>query len=141
MNKPHKPGLLTPSATEKELFPEEHTAFITDVLKDALKGKASIAPESRRYHVIESIVAENHSALNLLDERKAIIDKELRGYRKMSKTVHSQLGPLGYKITSGSKHYTATYCGDERYRIRMPASGSDNRGGKNLIFEFIRRTH
>lgn len=48
---------------------------------------------------------------------------------------------MGFRITSEGKHHKLTYYNDDRYIVTMSKSGSDWRGGDNLISEIKTRVY
>ncbi len=131
---PMQSGLSLQTAPEQDLFPGE----ILGIVRDALAASISrVTPESRREHVLQSLVSANPPT----GEAEAIrsrLKSLLRDYRSMDPKLKSSLQELGFDVEDDGKHNKIVFQGDDRYTFTMPKSGSDTRGGLNLVSDISR---
>jgi hypothetical protein len=127
-------GLALRTANEQDLYPGELRGIVMDALRESIDR---VAPESRRQHVLRSIVKGNAWEDKAEQLRREI--KELfKDYRRLDARVRGALQRLGFEIFEDGKHYKILFQGDDRYTFTLPKSGSDHRGGKNLASDIGR---
>ncbi len=120
---------------EADLYPNEQKAILLEVLQKAL---ASTAANSRREHIIKSILAANPCDVDL-NQRKEKLKSCLHGYTKMTAEKRRTLEDLGFKISEDGKHYKLVFCEDPRYNGTLSKTGSDHRGGDNTAHDLMRQ--
>ena len=127
-------GLTIRTGPERDLYPGE----IGDLIRNAIHDAATGAPDSRRVHVLRSILDANSAT----DEPKRFRDKLkelLRGSKTVDRRVRKGLEELGFDVSEGGKHYKVVFRGDSRYTFALPKSGSDHRGGLNAASKITRQ--
>ena len=118
---------------EKDLYERETAEIVFDIL---LKAAREAKENSRRKHVLDSLVSANSSSSNRQDYASRIKDL-LSQYRKLdSQTLH-ELEEMGFEVSSDGKHHKLLFRGDNRYVVSMPKTSSDHRAGKNLVSQII----
>ncbi|MEO0407851.1 MAG: hypothetical protein AAF289_10915 [Cyanobacteria bacterium P01_A01_bin.135] len=127
--------LLTLVATEVDFYVDEKRDMVLELLQAALP---SVEEDTRRYHVLQDILAQNTvtGEGHAIAERLSVL---LRDYKRMDHKVKRGFADLGFEIVEDGKHYKAVFKNDERYTRSFPKTGSDRRGGRNLISEIRRR--
>lgn len=131
---PMQSGLSLKTAPEQDLFAGEILGIVRDALADAI---SRVTDDSRRQHVLQSLVAGNTST----SEASAIQSKLkslLRDYKSLDAKVRTGLQEIGFEISEDGRHIKIVFQGDERYTFTMPKSGSDVRGGLNLAGDISR---
>ena len=96
-----------------------------------------VTEDSRRQHILKSIVAANPPT-GEAEAMRNRLKSLLRDFRSMEAKVRSALQDMGFEISEEGKHYKIVFQGDERYTFTMPKSGSDHRGGLNLAGDISR---
>ena len=119
---------------ESDLYPNEQKAFLIEVLQKALNEALA---NSRREHILKSILDANHCDVDLAKKRETLKNC-LHGYKKMTASQRRTLEELGFKITEDGKHYKLVFCEDPRYGGTLSKTGSDHRGGDNTAHDIIR---
>ena len=119
---------------ESDLYPNEQKAFLIEVLQKALNEALA---NSRREHILKSILDANHCDVDLAKKRETLKNC-LHGYKKMTASQRRTLEELGFKITEDEKHYKLVFCEDPRYGGTLSKTGSDHRGGDNTAHDIIR---
>ena len=99
-----------------------------DALADARKY---VPPDSRRHHVLQSIVGANPLPHRMANAHRDALKNLLRGTSTLDARIRRALESMGFRISSGGKHYKLVYQEDDRYTYPLPKSGSDHRGGLN----------
>lgn len=126
-------GIFLSYGIENGFYLQEQKELILSCLKEYRK---SVPENSRRMHMIDSILQNNHSSGSLKK-----MEEELRKLAPhigdMDKATLREFEDLGFDITNDGKHYKMIYHGDERYMFSVPKTASDNRAGKNLICEMV----
>lgn len=113
---------------ERDLYPNE----IAAILLDAIKKAVDLVPaDSRRKHVLLSIIKANTLEEDPLASRHEKLKRLLRGMRHVDGKLRRRLEDIGFSITEDGKHYKLVFQGDDRYTFTLPKSGSDWRGGLN----------
>lgn len=115
---------------ELDLYESEVRDIILSALKDASDRVAQ--PGSRRDHVLRDLLAANElggQAEKMREELKVL----LREYRSMDGRTKSALTRLGFDLSDDGKHWKTVFQGDARYTFIFPKTGSDFRGGLNLV--------
>lgn len=120
---------------ETDLYPNEQKAFLLEILQKAL---SSISTNSRREHIIQSILAANQCGDDL-SQRREKLKNCLHGYTKMTPDKRRTLEEIGFKISEDGKHYKLVFCEDPRYNGTLSKTGSDHRGGDNTAHDLIRK--
>ncbi|MCE7903021.1 MAG: hypothetical protein DYH20_10320 [Gammaproteobacteria bacterium PRO9] len=131
---PMQAGLSLRMSTEQDLYPGELLGIVRDALADSV---SRVPSDSRRMHVLQSLVAANPTtgeAEALRNRLKTL----LRDFRSLDGRVRSALQDMGFAISEDGKHYKVVFQGDDRYTFTMPKSGSDHRGGLNLAGDISR---
>lgn len=126
-------GLTIRTGPERDLYPGE----IGDLVRNAIHDAATGAPDSRRVHVLRSILDANPAT----EEPNRFRDKLkelLRGSKTVDRRVRKGLEELGFDVSEGGKHYKLVFRGDPRYTFALSKSGSDHRGGLNGSFQVDR---
>ena len=125
---------------EKEFYQGEMLEFV----RTALSEKLDRLPKEKDRHlrcadVLQDLLNANESE-EIQAQRQTELKRVLKGYRTLTPEIQSTLIDVGFRITDG-KHYKLTYYDDERYTVPMAKSGSDWRGGENLISEIRKRIY
>ena len=126
---------------EKEFYQGEMLEFV----RTALSEKLDRLPKEKDRHlrcadVLQDILSANECE-EIQAQRQTELKRVLKGYRTLTPEIRSALLDIGFKITSDGKHHKLTYYDDERYTVTMAKSGSDWRGGENLISEIRKRIY
>ena len=125
---------------EKEFYQGEMLEFV----RTALSEKLDRLPKEKDRHLRCADVLQDLLNANECEEiqaqRQTELKRVLKGYRTLTPEIQSTLIDVGFRITDG-KHYKLTYYDDERYTVTMAKSGSDWRGGENLISEIRKRIY
>ncbi|MFG6412469.1 hypothetical protein ACG02S_01005 [Roseateles sp. DC23W] len=122
-------GLLK-HGSEADLYDGEVRDIVLAALKDALDRVAQ--PGSRRDHVLRDLLEANElggEAEKMREELKGL----LRDYRSMDGKTKTALTRLGFDLSDDGKHWKAIFQGDPRYTFAFPKTGSDHRGGLNMV--------
>ncbi len=128
-------GELLKSGIERDFYENE----TIDVLIDALERyKDSIVPESRRMHLVDSILQVNSRRGNG-DRINSEIKEALRSYKDMDRATRKILEEFGFSISDDGKHYKAIYQDDGRYAFTFAKTASDHRAGLNMAGEISRK--
>ncbi|MGB3494846.1 MAG: hypothetical protein WBA57_19105 [Elainellaceae cyanobacterium] len=127
--------IIVLKATEKDLYAHEKKDLLLTFLK---KSVDSIHAKSRQRHILQDILASNQ-----MHGQRQSIEETLRsllpGHRKMNAKTRRVLNKLGFTISQDGKHYKIVFRGDPRYSFSLPKTGSDSRGGANLLSDIRRR--
>jgi len=127
--------IIVLKATEKDLYAYEKKDLLLTFLK---KSVASIHPNSRQSHILQDILASNQTR----GQRQSIeytLRSVLPGYRRMNAKTRRVLNKLGFTISQDGRHYKVVFRGDPRYSFSLPKTGSDSRGGANLLSDIRKR--
>lgn len=122
-------GAIILTATERDLYPNERSGILVEVLKDALRN---VRENSRRQHIIADIVANNAFDSNR-EKMKAELQELFRDYRDMSRGTRKALERMGFEIVSESNHYKLIFQRDNRYMVAFAKTTSDWRAGRNIV--------
>ena len=120
---------------EADLYPNEQKTLLVEILQKAL---SSVPQNSRREHVVQSIIAANQCG-DSLSQRRDKLKNCLHGYTRMTPDKKRVLEEIGFKITDDGKHYKIVFCEDPRYNGSLSKTGSDHRGGDNTAHDLIRK--
>ena len=131
---PMQSGLFLQTAPEQDLYAGELLGVVGDAITDAV---TRVTEDSRRQHILKSIVAANPPT-GEAEAMRNRLKSLLRDFRSMEAKVRSALQDMGFEISEEGKHYKIVFQGDERYTFTMPKSGSDHRGGLNLAGDISR---
>ncbi|MHB1410370.1 MAG: hypothetical protein B7X79_07450 [Acidovorax sp. 17-64-282] len=131
---PMQSGLFLQTAPEQDLYAGELLGVVGDAIADAV---TRVTEDSRRQHILKSIVAANPPT-GEAEAMRNRLKSLLRDFRSMEAKVRSALQDMGFEISEEGKHYKIVFQGDERYTFTMPKSGSDHRGGLNLAGDISR---
>jgi hypothetical protein len=123
------------NVTEKDLYPGEKYDLIIDILHGSL---SYVHENSRRQHILVDILNAN-PPLGTRDAIETQIRAILKNYKKMTPSTKRSLEALGFQLSQEGKHYKAIFQQDERYTVSLSKTGSDRRGGANLISEIRNR--
>jgi len=123
-------GGLIKAGEELDLYDGEIRDVIIAALKDAVERVAH--PNSRREHVLKDLLAANvpRGQAEVMSDR---IKTALRDYRSMDSRTRAILSQLGFDLSEDGKHWKAVFAGDSRYTFTFPKTGSDHRGGLNMV--------
>lgn len=128
-------GIHISTGDEQDLYPDETIGVILACLSEA---KMNVHKNSRREHIIEAILCSN-TAQDSAAEIKNVLKSLLSSYRTMNSRLQAELQNNGFSVAQDGKHIRIIYRGDERYAFTMPKTGSDNRGGKNLVSDICNK--
>ncbi|MCC7134182.1 MAG: hypothetical protein IT352_16105 [Gemmatimonadales bacterium] len=120
---------------EQEFYPGEIASLALAALEDALERQPA---DSRRRHVLLSILASNPRGPDRAGEHRERLKDLLRGSRTVDAKIRRGLEDMGFAISEAGKHYKLVFQGDDRYTYTLPKSGSDNRGGLNAASQIGR---
>ena len=110
------------------MYDQEILGIVLDALADARKY---VPPDSRRHHVLQSIVGANPLPHRTANAHRDALKNLLRGTSTLDARIRRGLESMGFRISNGGKHYKLVYQEDDRYTYTLPKSGSDHRGGLN----------
>ena len=113
---------------ERDFYPNEVLGILLEAIKDAV---SRVPNDSRRQHVLTSILDANRLQENPLESRREQLKKLLRGMRTIDGKLRRELEDMGFSISEDGKHFKLVFQGDDRYIFTLPKSGSDWRGGLN----------
>lgn len=120
---------LVKHGDEADLYDGEVRDIVLAALKDAV---GRVAQGSRRDHVLRDLLKANPphgEAEKMREELKAL----LRDYRSMDGKTQTALTRMGFDLSDDGKHWKAVFQGDARYTFALPKTGSDHRGGLNMV--------
>ncbi len=121
-------------ATEADLYLDEKRDILLDLLREAL---STVPGKSRRFHLLCDLIDCN-PASGRRGELHAQVHQTLKAYRSMDSQIEKSLRQMGFDLRKTGKHHKIIFCGDPRYVVTMSKTGSDRRGGLNLVSQ-IRR--
>lgn len=118
---------------EFDFFDNEQTDIILKLIRKELNTMESDPnqKESRKYHVLKSIVQQNiikNDAESVIQEIRNLFS----GDAKINSSFKSKLKEMGFEINDGGKHYELSYRGDNRYSFTLSRTTSDGRSFKNM---------
>ena len=126
--RPGDDNILLSPGTERNFYDQEILGIVLDALADARKY---VPPDSRRHHVLQSIVGANPLPHRTANAHRDALKNLLRGTSTLDARIRRGLESMGFRISNGGKHYKLVYQEDDRYTYTLPKSGSDHRGGLN----------
>lgn len=126
---------------EREFYQGEMLEFV----RTALSEKLDRLPKEKDRHlrcadVLQDLLNANESE-EIQAQRQTELKRVLKGGRTLTASIRRTLIDMGFRITSEGKHHKLTYYNDDRYIVTMSKSGSDRRGGDNLISEIKTRVY
>lgn len=121
-------GGLLKLGEERDFYPNEILGILLDAIKDAA---TRVRKESRRQHVLSSILKANQLQEDPLKSRQEQLKRLLRGTSTINRIKQRELEDMGFSILKDGKHFKLVFQGDDRYTYTLPKSGSDWRGGRN----------
>ncbi len=126
---------------EREFYQGEMLEFV----RTALSEKLDRLPKEKDRHlrcadVLQDLLNANESE-EIQAQRQTELKRVLKGERTLTASIRRTLIDMGFRITSEGKHHKLTYYNDDRYIVTMSKSGSDRRGGDNLISEIKTRVY
>lgn len=126
---------------EREFYQGEMLEFV----RTALSEKLDRLPKEKDRHlrcadVLQDLLNANESE-EIQAQRQTELKRVLKGARTLTASIRRTLIDMGFRITSEGKHHKLTYYNDDRYIVTMSKSGSDRRGGDNLISEIKTRVY
>lgn len=127
-------GLLKPGR-ERDVYANEVLGILLDAIEDAA---TRVPQDSRRQHVLTSILEANKLENNPLEGRREHLKKLLRGMSTIDGKMRRELEGMGFSISEDGKHFKLVFQGDDRYTYTLPKSGSDWRGGLNAASDIAR---
>ena len=133
--RPGDDNILLSPGTERNFYDQEILGIVLDALADARKY---VRPDSRRQHVLQSIVDANPLPHRIATTRHETLKDLLCGMTTIDSRIRRGLESMGFRISNGGKHYKLLYQGDDRYTYSLPQSGSDRRGGLKAASDISR---
>lgn len=133
--RPGDDNILLSPGTERNFYDQEILGIVLDALADARKY---VPPDSRRQHVLQSIVDANPLPHRIATTRHETLKDLLCGMTTIDARIRRGLESMGFRISNGGKHYKLLYQGDDRYTYSLPQSGSDRRGGLKAASDISR---
>jgi hypothetical protein len=121
-------GGFLKSGNEQDLYPNEALGILRRALEDAA---TRVPADSRRLHVIGSILEANPLGEDLSDTMRDQLKDLLKGARGLNAKIRRGLQEMGFSITEEGKHHKLVFQGDDRYTFTFAKSASDHRGGMN----------
>jgi len=128
-------GGLLRLGRERDLYPNEVLGILLDAIEDAA---TQVQHDSRRQHVLRSILEANRLEENPLEGRREQLKRLLRGTSTIDGKLRRELEDMGFSISEDGKHFKLVFQGDDRYTFTLPKSGSDWRGGLNAASDIGR---
>lgn len=119
---------------EQDLYPFEQQSFLMELLE---KEFGSVANNSRKQHILNSLIAANRCE-NTVDEKRTRIKACLHGYTKMTPAISKELEEIGFILSEAGKHIKLVFGEDSRYTGTLSKTGSDHRAGDNTAHDLIR---
>lgn len=119
---------------EQDLYPLEQQSFLMELLE---KERRSVAHDSRKQHILESLIAANKCE-NTVDEKRARLKACLHGYTRMTPAISKELQEIGFTLSEAGKHIKLVFGEDARYTGTLSKTGSDHRAGDNTAHDLIR---
>lgn len=119
---------------EHDLYPHEQQSMLCEILARELKATQE---NTRKFHVLNALLEANRCE-NTVADKRAKIKQCLRAYKKMTPTLWKELESIGFSLTDDGKHIKAVFEEDPRYMGTLSKTGSDHRGGENIVHELIR---
>ena len=126
---------ITFKITEQDFYLEERKDLILDVLKNVLNN---VHVDSRRKHIISSVIDHNHSNSTRKEIEKKIKDI-FWDYNGIDDRTCKELESIGFEIISDSNHYKIRFQGDNRYQFSCSRTPSDSYSGRNLVSEIRKK--
>lgn len=127
--------------SEQDFYEGEILEFVLSALSEKLDRLPNEKDNPlRSVDVLQDVLSANECE-GIQAQRHAELKRVLKGYRTLTPDIRSTLIDIGFKITSEGKHHKLTYYDNDRYVITMAKSGSDWRGGENLISEIRKRIY
>lgn len=128
-------GGLLRLGRERDLYPNEIFGILLDAIEDAA---TRVQHDSRRQHVLTSILEANRMEENPLESSREQLKALLRGMRTVDARMRRGLEDMGFSISEDGRHYKLVFQGDDRCTYTLPKSGSDHRGGMNAASDIAR---
>ena len=128
-------GGLLRLGRERDIYPNEVLGILLDAIEDAA---TRVQHDSRRQHVLTSILEANRLEENPLESRGEQLKRLLRGTSTIDGKMRRGLEDMGFSISEDGKHFKLVFQGDDRYTYTLPKSGSDWRGGLNAASDIAR---
>lgn len=117
---------------ENELCNGEIRDFLLDLISDEIKRTESDPnlKESRKYHVLRSIIRENEK-IGEKDKIRDELKEVLRQNEEMDRKTRRKLKDMGFEIYEKGTHFKLVYKEDERYAFTLSRTPSDRRAYLN----------
>lgn len=128
-------GGVLAGGSEQDLFSGERLGVVLDALRDR---RTRLDEDSRPAHVIDDFIANNEHE-HVSEGLRRDIQDLLKDYRSMTPRVRGQLEDLGFEVSDDGKHLKLTFLGDPRYTFVASKTGSEYRGGRNLVSQINRK--
>lgn len=119
---------------EQDLYPYEQQSFLMELLE---KERKSVASNSRKQHILDSLIAANRCE-NTVYKKRERIKSCLHGYTKMTPAISKELEEIGFSLSEAGKHIKLVFGEDARYTGTLSKTGSDHRAGDNTAHDLIR---
>lgn len=132
-NKKTQSDLITFETQEMDLYEGEVKDIIIKILVKEFKMMDSDPnlKESRKYHVLKSIVQENKRS-GKDAQIKQLLREILNKDGSFNGAKRRQLNDLGFIVNEG-KHYKITYGNDDRYMFTLSKTTGDYRSNLNAV--------
>lgn len=128
-------GDLLVLGKERDLYSNEVLGIVLEAIKDALPR---VLQDSRRQHVLMSILETNKLDSNPLEGHREQLKTLLRGMNTIDGRIRRGLEDMGFSVSEEGKHFKIVFQGDDRYTFTLPKSGSDRRGGLNAASDIAK---
>ena len=109
-------SILLAPGTERNFYDQEILGIVLDALADARKY---VPPDSRRHHVLQSIVGANPLPDRMANAHRDALKNLLRGTSTLDARIRRGLESMGFRISNGGKHYKLVYQEDDRYTTQI----------------------
>jgi hypothetical protein len=120
---------------EQDLYEGEIRDIIISALNE-LVGRG-VHSGSRKEHVLRDLLLAN-IPVGVAQKNSEEIKSLLRDYRSMDAKTRIALSRLGFDLSDDGKHWKAVFGGDPRYTFAIQKTGSDYRGGLNLVSDITK---
>ena len=120
---------------EKDLYRGEQKDYLLNIIKQRIAGMSKY---TRGYDILKSIIDANPEVGTRCRMQEAIATS-LKNFSRFNQEVRDGLESAGM-VDNGNTtaHYNFNLCGDNRYRVSISKTPSDNRAGYNTISDINR---
>jgi hypothetical protein len=133
-NKGTQSNLIAFDIQEMDLYEGEIKDMVIKILEKELKSMDadSNLKESRKYHVLKSIIQGNPKT-EKGEQIRALLRDILNKDGSFNGVKRRQLNDLGFTVEEGGKHYKITFANDDRYMFTLAKTPSDFRSNLNTV--------